>query len=253
MDDLVNLLSVARFSRRRIANIPDDLMPADVDAAYQAQHALTDHWANTLDGYGGYKIACTSEIPQRQLGTDGPFYGRLFQKTIHDSPAAIDLSALFMCVIEPEFGFLLGSDLEARVHTQEEVAHAVAGVAPAIEIVDSRYNDWESVGLRSLIVDNACHGAWVNGPLTPHFGDLASHQVRLNVNGVEVSSGTGAAVLGHPLAALTWLVNKLALHGAHLCKGDWVTTGVVTGLYYAAPGDHIEADFGTLGSVRIQF
>jgi 2-keto-4-pentenoate hydratase len=204
-------------------------------------------------GFAGYKIACTSEIPQRQLGISEPFYGRLLNATVYDSPARLDPDQFFMRVIEPEFGFLMARDLEPGGHSHAEIAQAIAGVVPAIEIVDSRYDNWEIVGAHSLIIDNACHGAWVKGALSAAFGNLADHEVRLSVNGSQVTSGVGSAVLGHPLNALAWLANALPKYGLGLRKGDWVTTGVVTGLFYAKAGDQIVADFGSLGTVEIAF
>ena len=255
MQEVINLLSLARFARRRIAGIPEDLKPTDTPGAYALQRGLTEHWEKALGGAGfaGYKIACTSEIPQRQLGISEPFYGTLLNSTVHQSPVQLDPSQFYMRVIEPEFGFLMAHDLGPGEYSHAEVAQAIAGVAPAIEIVDSRYENWERVGAHSLIIDNACHGAWVKGALTAHFENLAEHQVRLSVNGSEVSSGKGSAVLGHPFNSLAWLANALPRYGLALRKGDWVTTGVVTGLFYANAGDHIVADFGSLGTVEIAF
>ena len=253
MREIVSLLSEARFARRRIPGIPDHLKPADLRDAYELQRELTGHWALTPGGgFAGYKIACTSEIPQRQLGIDGPLFGRLLNASVHDSPVRLDPSQFFMRVIEPEFGFLMSGDLPDGCD-RDEIRSAVEGVVPAIEIVDSRYDDWESVGAHALIIDNACHGAWVKGALTTEFSDLAANPVRLLVNGRETTSGFGAAALGHPLQALTWLANALPKYGLSLRKGDWVTTGVVTALFYAKPGDRVVADFGTLGTVEIGF
>jgi 2-keto-4-pentenoate hydratase len=252
--EVVDLLTLARFARRRIPGIPDELKPPDTRGAYQLQQSLCDHWVAQIGGgFGGFKIACTSEIPQRQLGLTEPFFGRLMNSTIHDSPVELDASQFFMRVIEPEFGFQMARDLTHGHYTQQDMANAVAGVVPAIEIVDSRYDNWEKVGAHSLIIDNACHGAWVKGPLSSEFSDLAAHPVRLLVNGREETAGNGAAVLGHPLKALAWLANALPQYGLALKKGDWVTTGVVTGLYYARAGDRVVADFGSLAEVAVTF
>ncbi len=254
MREVVNLLSLARFARRQVSGIPEELKPADTAGAYALQAAVTGHWANQLGGFAGYKIACTSEIPQRQLGIHEPYYGRLFHSTVYDSPVELEADGFFMRVIESEFGFQMARDLPGGiVYTQDDMAAAVAGVVPAIEIVDSRYTDWEKVGAHSLIIDNAVHGAWLKGPLTAEFGDLGEHAARLLANGTEVTSGKGSAALGHPLRALAWLANALPPQGLMLRKGDWVTTGVVTGLYYAKPGDTLVADFGTLGEVSVSF
>ena len=253
MQEVVNLLSLARFARRRISGIPDDLKPVDTHGAYELQRAVTEHWANQLGGFAGYKIACTSEIPQRQLGIHEPYYGRLFNATVFDGAVELESSQFFMRVVESEFGFQMLGNLPDGGYSQDDVASAVAGVVPAIEIVDSRFDDWEKVGAHSLIIDNAVHGAWVKGTLSAEFGDLAEHGVRLIANGEEVTSGKGAAALGHPLKALAWLANALPQYGLFLKRGDWVTTGVVTGLYYARPGDRVVADFGSLGEVAVSF
>ena len=73
------------------------------------------------------------------------------------------------------------------------------------------------------------------------------------VNGDQATQGKGAAALGHPLNALAWIANALPRYGLMLQKGDWVTTGVVTGLYYAKAGDRLVADFGSLGEVALRF
>ena len=253
MHEAARLLTEARFDRRRIPGIPP---PADTRDAYRQQEAVVNAWLARLGGHlAGYKVACTNAIAQRHLGTEGPFFGRLFSATVYRSPAQLDPRPFFMRVLEPEFGFRMGADLPARdkAYTRDEVAAAVECVMPAIEVVDSRYDDWTKAGVHQLIVDNACHGAWVKGPETRGFGDLASHPVRLVINGREVASGTGAAVLGHPLNALTWLANRLSEYGSGLRLGDEVTTGVCTDIAYGEPGDHIVADFATLGSVDLRF
>ncbi len=253
MEEVVKILSLARFGRRRLLGIPDELKPLDTPGAYALQAAVTEHWANQLGGFAGYKIACTSEIPQRQLNIHEPYYGRLFRATIGESPVELDASQFFMRVVEAEFGFQMARDLPDGGYTQDDMAAAVAGVVPAIEIVDSRYDDWEKVGAHSLIIDNAVHGAWIKGTLTSTFGDLGEHRVRLTANGTEVTSGKGSAALGHPLKALAWLANALPKCGLWLKKGDWVTTGVVTDLYFANAGDKLVADFGSLGEVKVNF
>ena len=65
--------------------------------------------------------------------------------------------------------------------------------------------------------------------------------------------GSGAAVLGHPLNALEWLVNKLASHGRGLKAGEYITTGVTTDTYMASAGDLVRADFGPVGAVELTF
>ena len=89
--------------------------------------------------------------------------------------------------------------------------------------------------------------------LNPISNGLAAQPVRAEINGEVRGAGSGAAVLGHPLNALLWLANALNARGMHLRAGDLVTTGVTTNVFMAESGDHIRADFGSVGSVELIF
>jgi 2-keto-4-pentenoate hydratase len=205
----------------------------------------------------GYKVACTNKLAQDLLGTDTPFYGRLLSPFVYQSPARIKAQHFSMRLIEAEFSFQLASDLprEGAPYDRESVATAVGSILPSIELVDTRYTVWTEVAIPSLISDNGCNSGWVQGKAleTWRHLDLASHKVGLRVNGEEKLSGSGAAVLGHPLNSLVWLANTLCEQGKALKSGDLVSTGVCTDVYLAEPGDNIVADFGTLGTVTVTF
>jgi 2-keto-4-pentenoate hydratase len=252
------LLSDARIKHVRLAVLPESARPQSTDEAYQCQTALI---GNLLAYYGGkvagYKIACTNAIAQRQLSVNEPFYGNLTSAFCSESPARLDASEFFMRVVEAEFGFRMDRDLPPRAspYSREEIADAVEGVMPSIEVVDSRFDDWLTIGAFSLIADNACNAAWVHGSLIKNWRDfdLAQQPVRVFVNGVLVREGNGAAVLGHPLNALEWLVNALAARGIGLERGQYITTGVTTEVYMAERGDHALADFGEIGRAEVEF
>lgn len=251
----------ARTSMARLNMLP--VQPETIEDAYACQQALVDKLLAHFGGHGiGYKIACTNVTAQRQLHVDGPFYGRMTSDFCFDSPARIEADRFFMRVVEAEFAFLMSRDLAPRSepHTSDDVAQAVAGVMGGIEIVDSRYDDWTTIGAPSLIADNACHGAWVKGKLVTDWRgiDLASQAVRLRVTGADghlklEREGCGRAVLGHPLNAMAWLANRLSAHGAGLKAGEFVTTGVTMEVYMGDPGDRIQADFGPVGVVELEF
>ena len=148
----------------------------------------------------GYKIACTNAIAQRFLSMPEPFYGRLLAASTFESPARLPAGDFFMRVIESEFAFQFARDLppSARPLDREQIADALAGVLPGIEIVDSRFNSWTTVGAPSLIADNACHGAWVKGALVTDWRhlDLAAQAVELRVNGSVANAAPAAPCWG---------------------------------------------------------
>ena len=248
------LLLDAYVRRVRLSELPFAERPASPQEAYECQARFVDLLASRTIGY---KIACTNAIAQRFLSMPEPFYGRLLAASTFESPARLAAGDFFMRVIESEFAFQFARDLppSARPLDREQIAGALAGVLPGIEIVDSRFTSWTTAGAPSLIADNACHGAWVKGALQTDWRefDLAAQAVELRVNGNVVQRGSGGAVLGHPLNALEWLVHRLHAQGIGLKAGDYVTTGVTTDIYDAQAGDHLIADFGPVGIVELQF
>ena len=86
-------------------------------------------------------------------------------------------------------------------------------------------------------------------PATAH----AKITCRVIVNGVQTYDGLGAHALGGPERALTWLANDLIAKGTQLRKGDIVTTGVITPVFFGDIGDRIEVNYDRLGKVSLSY
>ena len=247
------LLLNARGDHRRLPELPGDCRPADDASGYAIQDMVVDSLAVER---AGFKIGCTSDEACRIMNADGPFAGTLFAATTVPSPAELSAGAFHMRGLEGEFAFELAEDLPPRgaPYAADDIPSAIACLYPAIEIVDSRFQDWLSVGIPSVIADNAVHGALVLGaPVTGwQSTDLSHVGARMRVNGEEVRSGTGADVMGHPLNALAWIANHRAAAGG-LRAGEIVTTGTLTGIVFVEAGDRAVADFGELGAAELKF
>lgn len=245
-----------RAHQRIEPNLPEHLRPADLEDAYAIQEKVVGSLLPAGERSLGYKCACTSSIAQTALQIDRPVFGQLMPHTT--SPSGAELAAVDFVhrVIEAEFGFRLGSDVEPvdGGHTHESIADHIDAVIPAIEIVDYRYESW-AVGALSVVADNAIHGWWIRGePLADwcHL-DLAATSVSVERDGDVVTTGSGAAVLGDPLIVMAWLADELPRFGRRLRAGDLVTTGVTTDVFEAAAGDHIRAGFDGIGEVELRF
>ena len=253
-----DLLLQARLDRRRMAALPDDCRPCDEAEAYQVQDRFVDRLL-TQHGGGiiGYKAGCTNVTAQRQLGLNSPFAGPLLSALAPTSPAEISAEAGFMRMIEAEIGFRLGRDLPATgaPYDAASVRPALAAAFGAIEVVDSRYEDWTTAGAPQLIADNVCMGFWVYGEETTDLDslDFADHGVQVRRNGVAAENGNSANVLDNPLNSAAWLANHLCARGTSLQAGQLITTGTMIAVNGAEKGDVVEADFGTLGPVRVGF
>jgi 2-keto-4-pentenoate hydratase len=244
-----------RRTRRVEPDLPPGFRPPDLATAYEVQRRLVAALSPDAAPLG-YKCACTSPIAQAALHIDRPLFGRLLPATTSPDGATLPADAFVHRVVEAEFAFRLGSDVEPvdGAHTADTIADFVSVVIPSIEIVDYRYESW-TVGAPQVAADNAIHGWWIAGePLDDwrHL-DLADAAVTVVRNGSVETSGSGANVLAHPLNVLAWLADELPQHGERLRAGDQVTTGVTTDVFEAAAGDQIVARFDDVGSVRVQF
>jgi len=245
-----------RATQRVEPDLPDALRPSTFDDGYAIQSRVVAGLLPVGARAIGYKCACTSPIAQAALQIDRPLFGRLLSHTTSVSGAVLPADRFVHRVIESEFGFRMGRDVEPvdGGHTVETIADCIDAVIPAIEIVDYRYESW-TVGAPQVAADNAIHGWWVHGePVTDwrHL-DLAAAAVEAHRNGEPATSGSGANVLGHPLAVMAWLADELPRYGLRLGAGDLVTTGVTTDVFEAAAGDVVVATFAGVGEVTVQF
>jgi 2-keto-4-pentenoate hydratase len=240
---------------RRMAALPPPLRPATRAEGYAIQALLERRSARPLFGW---KIAATSIAGQRHIGVDGPLAGRLLAERAHADRATLAFGANHMRVVEPEFAFRFGRALAPRAapRAAAEVLDAVASLHPALEIPDSRFDDFAAVGAPQLIADDACAHQFVLGAAAPSAWrgvDLVAHRVQASVAGKLEREGRGENVLGDPRVALAWIVNELSALGVAIAAGQVVTTGTCAAPLPIAPGDSVRADFGALGVVSLRF
>jgi 2-keto-4-pentenoate hydratase len=240
---------------RRLAALPAELRPRTRQEGYAIQARLERRSARPLFGW---KIAATSKAGQAHIGVDGPLAGRLLAEQVIADGGEATLGTTLMRVAEVEFAFRMGRDLAPREqpYATDEVLAAVASLHPAIEVPDSRYEDFAKVGAAQLIADNACAHLFVLGPAAPDSWrgvDLARHKAVGRVEGRYEREGSGANVLDDPRLALAWLADELSRNGLTLRAGQAVTTGTCVQPLEVEPGDRVAADFGALGRVSVRF
>ena len=239
---------------RRLVELPSEVRPTTRAEGYAVQ-ALVEK--RSLAPLFGWKIAATSAAGQAHINVDGPLAGRLLREKAFASGAKLPLGANHMRVAEPEFAFRMAHDLPPRTgpYSVGEVTDAIGSLHPAIEIPDSRYEDFCAVGAAQLIADNACAHLFVLGDAASDIWrgmDLNAHRVTGNVRGKVEREGRGSNVLAGPLDALTWLVNELSSLGLALRAGEVVTTGTLTIPLPIGRGVVVDADYGMLGGVSVR-
>ncbi|KAB2343752.1 2-keto-4-pentenoate hydratase [Actinomadura rudentiformis] len=226
----------------------------DIDAAYAAQRIHTERALAEGHRVVGRKIGLTSPAVQAQLGVGQPDFGVLFADMAVPDGGEVRSGRLLQPKVEAEVALVLGGDLPHRDCTVADVLRAADFALPALEIVDSRVEDWD-ISITDTIADNASSGLFVLGGPPRKLTDLDLRGVEMSMsrNGAEVSTGSGADCLGSPLNAAVWLASTLAAMGDPLRAGDVVLTGALGPMAPAEPGDAFRADITSLGSVSVRF
>lgn len=242
------------YHAEAVSPLRDLLGPLDIDGAYTVQAINTQHWSEQGRRIVGRKVGLTAKAVQAQLGVDQPDFGVLFDDMELVDGGTLSASHVIQPKAEAEVAFILGQDLPDGPVSKDQLATAVAEVAAAIEIVDSRIADWK-ITFADTVADNGSSAMFVLGknrmPLDKL--DLRTCGMVLEVNGEIASLGAGAACLGHPLNAATWLANTLAERGEPLKAGDIVMTGALGPMVNLKPGDQVKATIGGLGSVSFSY
>ena len=226
-----------------------------IDDAYRIQLAIV---ARKLEHdrvrHVGKKIGVTSEVVQKMLAVDQPDFGHLTSEMwLRDGDTA-PIARLIQPRAEGEIAFVLKKDLRGPGLTPADVLAATDCVKACFEIVDSRIRDWK-IKIQDTVADNASSGMLVvsEGGVAPSEVDLLGCRMRLEKNGEVVGTGTGAASMGSPVIAMTWLVNTLGERGIVLGAGEIVLSGSLGPLVPAARGDRMHLAIEGIGECSVSF
>jgi 2-keto-4-pentenoate hydratase len=247
VEELAARLSTAVGERTAVEPLSDEVPDLDLDTGYAVQRVLREQAGPLV----GWKLGVTSRAKQAQVGVSSPVFGFL------PGAAALDLGEPLRCGeliqprAEPEIVFVLGRDLAGPHVTAVDVLSASSGLAVGIEVLDSRFRDYRFT-MADVVADNTSAARFVVGAPVPPAGiDVRLVGVVLEKNGELVATASGAASLGHPAAAVAWLVRQLAASGEGLSAGQVVLSGGLTAATPVAPGDVVTVSIDRLGTVEL--
>jgi 2-oxo-3-hexenedioate decarboxylase len=146
---------------------------------------------------------------------------------------------------EPEIAFVLKKPLSGHVTAAEALA-SVEAVAPALEVIDSRYQDFKFT-LPDVIADNASSSGFVVGPWCNPRDDFSNLGLTMSIDGRVVQVGSTAAILGHPLRSLVAAARLSEAAGEPLQAGWVVMAGGATPAEWLKPGQYISIEMERLG------
>jgi 2-oxo-3-hexenedioate decarboxylase len=248
--DLDALAARLDEAARNAVAIPQLAEPLSIEEAYEIQARSLGRRYARGERLIGIKMGFTSRAKMAQMGVADMIFGRLTDGMLIEPGGSISRARFVHPRVEPEVAFLLARPLHGRVDPMTAQA-AVAGVAPALEIIDSRYKDFK-FSLTDVIADNSSSSALVIGPWADPSTDLANRGLQLEIGGSARQIGSTAAILGHPLFSLVAAARLVAEHGDTLRAGDIVMAGGATAAEPLDSGQHVQLTMEKLGNVSFR-
>ena len=219
-----------------------------LEQAYQVQKLSVDRRYARGERQVGVKMGFTSRAKMIQMGLDEMIWGRLTNVMLVEDGGEIDLSNFVHPRVEPEIAFLLKKPLEGIVSPAEAML-SVEAVAPALEIIDSRYENFK-FNLPDVVADNTSTSAYVVGPWVNPDMDFSNLGMIMSFDGRAVQTGSTAAILGHPLRALVGAAKLVAESGGRLEAGWTIMAGGATAAEALTSGLHVRLEAQNMGIVN---
>lgn len=246
------LLAVRRGAAP-LSALPAELVPKTLAEAYAIQYAMLRELNSSIAGW-------KASLFDSENGICAP----LPANAVRDAPtylvpARLPTQRNTRFGIEPEIAFRLGADLPplragAR-HERDAVCAAIVSAHAVIEVVVSRYADFDAVTQLERVADNFMNELLIVGPACTAWESLPLGELPLEVrvDGKTVYQGRGGHPLNDPLLPVVWLANHLSQFGQGLRAGEIVTTGSCNGVRHVTLEQTVSAWFEGLGSAIVRF
>lgn len=244
VEELAEQLDAAARDACEVAQI-DPEGHLSLQDAYAIQHVSIQHRVARGARRIGVKMGFTSRAKMIQMGLSDVIWGRLTDDMLIEEGMATSFARFVHPRTEPEIAFLLKKPLSGNVSAAEALA-SVEAVAPALEVIDSRYRDFKFT-LPEVIADNASSSGIVVGPWTDPREDFSNLGLTMSIDGRVAQVGSTAAILGHPLRSLVAAARLSGAAGEPLQAGWVVMAGGATPAEWVKPGQYVSIEIERLG------
>jgi 2-keto-4-pentenoate hydratase len=234
----------ARRAATGLADYPG-LLPATLDEAYAVQDAAIARWAKPVIGW---KVGRIVPPLSERFGTDrlaGPIFAS--DVALDGSTPAMPVFAEGFAAGEAEFLLRIGAEPPAGKtrFTLGEAADLIDAVHVGIEVASSPLESINRIGPVAVISDFGNNNGLVIGEEISDWraSGFEDWPVTTRIDGAEVGTGRASAFPNGAIGAAAFLFELMARRAITLKPGQWISSGAVTGVHDALPGQLVEAQF----------
>lgn len=248
LDGVAQAFVAARRAGCAIAAFPGQV-PRSMDEAYHAQSLAIDAWPAEV---AGWKVAKINDPWRDPLGAER-FIGPIFANTIVGTSSLCEFPAYKggQAAFEVELALTLTNDAdpERTTWTAHEAASLVGSISMAVEFAGSPLAILSALGpLASISGFGNNNGLLLGGTIARDTAPIAG-RCKAIIDGQSVGSAPLWSEPDGPLPGFAFALNEAARRGRPMTKGQFVSTGALTGVHPVQIGQTCEADFGEFGKL----
>ena len=248
-----DILLEAERTRKQATQLSTTYPGITIEDAYAISSIVTERKIKAGAKLVGHKVGLTSKAMQASSQIDEPDFGYIVDSQLVTDGAKVRHADYCVPRVEAELTFIMGKPLKGPGVSLTDVLRATEYVVPSIEIIDARVQNPRKIF--DTVADNGAAAGLVIGgrAVGPMDIDLRWVGGLLYRNADIEETGVAAGVLGHPALGIAWLANKVGRFGTVLEPGRVMLSGSFIRPVWAKAGDTLRADFGSLGSLSVQF
>jgi 2-keto-4-pentenoate hydratase len=250
LEEIASHLHQAARTQKPIAQISTQ-QELTIDQAYEVQELLLQHRYNEGEKLIGLKMGFTSEAKMQQMGVNDLIWGRLTDAMLIENAGKAQRSSYIHPRVEPEICFRISKDIPGELN-EHEVINYVDAVCTAIEVIDSRYENFK-FSLADVIADNCSSTGFVLGPWQPVPESLNNLPMSLSINQELVASGNSNDIMNNPWRSLAAATRLATQYGQPITAGMIILAGAATNAEFLQLDQEATATVETLGSVGFRF
>lgn len=235
-------------ARRSAAGLQDypGIFPTSLDQAYAVQDAAIARWGRPIIGW---KVGRIPEPLATRFGVDrlaGPIFEAHFADGGGTGPEMPVFGAGFAAG-EAEFLLRVGvAPPESKTRfSPDEAAELIDAVHIGIEIASSPLGSINALGPIAVISDFGNNNGLLIGARIEDWRSSGFEEwlVRTRIDGKDVGTGRASSFTRGAFGSAAFLFELMAKRGIRLEPGQWISSGAVTGVHDALPGQLVECEF----------
>lgn len=246
---IAETLDLASFNARATEQI-SNTHSLNLEEAYAVQSISLARRYIRGEKLLGLKLGFTSKAKMEQMGIHDMIWGRLTDKMYYENGSELAINNFIHPRAEPEIAFRISKEIDQKI-TLENAKNYVDGLAVAIEVIDSRYQNFK-FSLEDVVADNCSSAGFTLGSWLPVETKIQDIRMTLKFDEAIEQEGNSNAILGNPWESFVNAARLAKDNGEVLKAGSIILAGAATPAVYLKSGIKVEAWAEGFGTVSLK-